>query len=93
MKNFLDEVELLDVKMVMLRFDRNTVAVAKQYYIMTHCPQLSFSTITWDQLQELLQLDNYLRGALCTATKLHNNEQHKLLWELLIDCQQFYNQQ
>ena len=93
MKNFLDEMESLDVKMVMLRFDRNTIAVAKQYYAITHGPQLTFNTITYDQLQELLQLDNYLRGALCTATKLHNNEQFKLLWELLIDCQQFYNQQ
>lgn len=93
MKNFLAEVEALDVRMVMLHFDRNTIAVARQYYTMTHCPQLSINTATCDQLQELLQLDNYLRGALCTATKLHNNLQHRLLWELLIDCQQFYNQQ
>lgn len=91
MKNLLNEVERLDVRMVMLHFDRNTIAIAKQYYTMTHCPQLSFNTVTYDQLQELLQLDNYLRGALCTATKLHNDEQFKLLWELLIDCQQFYN--
>jgi hypothetical protein len=91
MKNLLNEVERLDVRMVMLRFDRNTIAIAKQYYIVTHCPQSTFKTITYAQLQELLQLDNYLRGALCTATKLHNDEQFKLLWELLIDCQQFYN--
>jgi hypothetical protein len=93
MKNFVEQLDELNVKMVVLRFDRNTIAVAKQYYIATHCPQLTFNTLTYEQLQELLRLDNYLRGALCAATKLHNNEQFKLLWELLIDCQQFYNQQ